>query len=56
MKSNESEPVTPDPPRPPGAPETPDLDIERILAADDPRKVPADQDVTRDPGSAEPSG
>jgi hypothetical protein len=51
--SQEREPMTPDPPKPPGTPEPPDLDIDVERFRDEPI-VPEDEDVNPAAGGAEP--
>jgi hypothetical protein len=47
--------LTPDPPRPPGAPELPDLDVDPEQFLDDGADVPQDEGVDPDAVAPEPA-
>jgi hypothetical protein len=51
MSQPDDAPLSPDPPRPPGAPSAEDLDVE---IPDVTREVPDSQDVREDAGEVEP--
>jgi len=53
--SHDREPLTPDPPRPPGTPEPPDLDIDVEQFLREPA-VPPEEDVNLAAGASEPPG
>lgn len=54
MSQPDDRPLTPDPPRPPGTPELPDLDIDPEQFMDDGAQVPPDEDVNLDAAAPEP--
>jgi hypothetical protein len=47
--------LTPDPPRPPGAPELPDLDVDPEQFLDGGPDTPPDEDVNPDAAAPEPA-